>query len=1131
MDISLPVYVKVIKGSVDRKTVYRTQLLFSSGHHSENIVLQRAIQRLTRNVRNRCDEFGKGWNQRKLLPLTFNPASLQHTTLKFDIQLRKTRYSCKYFMVWFQAMGRCIAFCPELPGVWFEFEKGELQARAEEVYLALFRKLEKDDGADFVSPDRYSIDSKSWLTSIDVTLNINQESRDEMEKKMLSMWTRETVSGDSELTRVGRCLDWLYPDDLDRAFLRDREAETLLSLLELPDRRPVLLVGDSLVGKTTLIHEVVARRVKARQDKALEKGQEQKANANRKNVWLLAPQRLISGMSYVGQWEQRVHAILKTAAEKKHTLYFDDLIGLFRAGKSSSSNLCVADLLRKPLQQRKVRFLAECTTGQYEQLLNLDRSFADLFHVMHLDEMDEDQTLRVCIKTSRTIEHQHQTNFDPDALPTVIQLQRQYGGAQRFPGKAVRFLKQIGIKLGYRQIRRNEVLQEMAATSGIQLPMVDDQQTLLRKDVVADFENQIVGQKSAVNACVDLVMTEKARLSPQGKPIMTLLFTGPTGVGKTETAKALANYLFGDAEKMVRFDLNEFKTGYSAARLVGTFDEPEGLLTSAIRHRPYSVILFDEIEKAHPDVFDVLLQVIGEGRLTDAIGRTTDFGNTVIVMTSNLGARRASQTVGFVPGDDQRHYIAAAEKFFRPEFFNRIDRVVPFHHLDREQIAEIAEGLMRKVVSREGLMRRRCILNVGPALISDIVDVGYDQAMGARGLKRAIEQHFTHPVAAELSSIRSETPTLITVRKKEPADTDDDRSSKLSIDVLPLENVETTEQPVYDSLEELGDMAEAFLDRIRENVLAQRPDGEISGRGMSPELLRYFALVEEANQIEQKINQLRVVSEAKSDTSMPAMPISQTRRSVADREKYSMPSKTFLQDVASIGDIHQFLQDAGAKGAITAETLADQLVRSCRVLEAMAQSNESEAIFFLKDSSANGLAEGLADSSVAASSQQRPYLHASHHEEAVRRMGFDWRAKEMMIGGQAVRLLYVSGSCVTAMLRNEIGFSLCCDSWGRLTLDETGILTSEDPDFQKLKAAILSEDAIREPVSCQSIETVRRHQVLRFWGNTSMDFRTEQTIDGKDQTQRLLSLIQSGLPLPNEFSASSQSKQSQRKGE
>ena len=623
LDITLPVYVKVVKGRADRKTVYRTQLLFAPGFHAENIVLQRAVQRLTRNVRKHNDESGKAWNQRKLIPLAFNPASLQHTTCAVDLELKKSRSHCKFFMVWFEAFDRRIAFCPEIPFHWFEFEKGTLQSRTQEVMQAWFRERQREDGADFVAPETYAIDSKCWLTSIEVPLNINQESRDDMEKKMLSMWTRETVSGESELNRVGRCLDMLYPGDLDRAFLRDAEADSLQRLLELPDQRPVLLVGDSLVGKTTLIHEVVARRVELRQQESLEKGKEKKNTANRKNVWLLAPQRLISGMSYVGQWEQRVHAILKTAEEKKHVLYFDDLIGLFRAGKSSCSNLCVADLLRKSLQQRSVRFLAECTTGGYEQLLNLDRSFADLFHVMHLDEMSEDQTLRVAIQTSRIVEQQHTATFDPDALPAVIQLQRQYGGGHRFPGKAVRFLKQIGVKMSRRHIERTDVLFEMASTCGIRLPMIDDRQTLERKEVVAEIENQIVGQKDAVNACVDLVMTEKARLSPDGKPIMTMLFTGPTGVGKTETAKALAQYLFDNASKMVRFDLNEFKTSFSAARLVGTFDQPEGLLTSAIRHRPYSVILFDEIEKAHPDVFDVLLQVIGEGT-ADRCDRTDD---------------------------------------------------------------------------------------------------------------------------------------------------------------------------------------------------------------------------------------------------------------------------------------------------------------------------------------------------------------------------------------------------------------------------------------------------------------------------------------------------------------------------
>ena len=508
-----------------------------------------------------------------------------------------------------------------------------------------------------------------------------------------------------------------------------------------------------------------------------------------------------------------------------------------------------------------------------------------------------------------------------------------------------------------------------------------------------------------------------------------------------------------------------------------------------------------------------------KARLTDAIGRTTDFGNTVIVMTSNLGAQRAGQTVGFMPNDDQRHYIAAAEKFFRPEFFNRIDRVVPFHSLDREQIAVIAERLMRQVVSREGLMRRRCVLNVGPELISDIVDIGYDQAMGARGLKRAIEQHFTHPVAAELSAVRSETPTLITVRKKQ-----NNATNELDINVLPLENVERTEQPVYESVEELVDVAEEFLRRVRSESFPDRPAGEISGSGMSPELLRYFALVEEANQIDQVIAHVRAAVELKADTSMPAIPISQTRRSVADREKGSEPSKTFLQGVASIGDIHQFLREAsGSASDNSTDSLADRLVRRCRVLEAMARSHESEAIFYFKSSSQLSVVESFVDSQN--NSGGPAAMQAGYHENAIRLMGFDWRTKEAYIGGKPVRLMYLSGSCVTAMLKNESGYSLSCNRLGKLKLSETGLITTTDPGFKQLKEAILSDEILTgSEFSCMEIESLKQCDVLRFWGHTSIDFRTGITIGGDVSSKRLLPLIQSGLPLPKELS------QSNRKG-
>ena len=347
LQISLPVYVKVLKGDSKKKSAYRAQLLFYRDHASENVVLQRAMTKLSRTMRKLFTALGKEWNQRSMVNMSFNPAGLQQTSAAFDFTLKSRYWRCKYFFVTFPSFGRNIAFCPDIPDLWFEYERDELASRAAEVYEAYFRELysRDEDRVQSTPPTLFNADSKRWITWIDVRANIDQISEDENAKKMMALWTNSSVNGEGELDRVGRCLDWQYPDDLDRSFCRDEEADLLQRLMEMPDRRPVMLVGDSLCGKTALVHEVVSRRVESRQQRT--ETTEQKVDKSRDNVWLLAPQRLISGMSYVGQWEERVHAILKSANKKNLTLYFDDPIGLFRAGKSSCSNLCVADLLAK----------------------------------------------------------------------------------------------------------------------------------------------------------------------------------------------------------------------------------------------------------------------------------------------------------------------------------------------------------------------------------------------------------------------------------------------------------------------------------------------------------------------------------------------------------------------------------------------------------------------------------------------------------------------------------------------------------------------------------------------------------------------------------------------------------------
>ena len=456
-------------------------------------------------------------------------------------------------------------------------------------------------------------------------------------------WGRQAVlEGQGELERVGRCLDRLYPDDLDRAIGRDREVAELARLLGAGDRRPVLVLGPRLVGKTALIHEHVFRTVAGRKN----------PYRARENVWLLAPQRLISGMSFVGQWEDRLLSILRAAEERRHVLYFDDLLGLFHAGQSRCSNLSMAQVLRPHLERRGVRILAELTPEAFRVLRERDRGLADLFHVLPLDPPAEPDNLRILVGALRHLEGRHRCRFGTDVLPVVLDLQRRYAREAEFPGKAVAYLKRLAVKYQDVDVKYPQVIDQFHAQTGLAVTFLDARKRLEREEIIESLRRDVVGQDAALEAAADVLGIAKARLNDPDRPLGSLLFLGPTGVGKTQCAKALARYLFGDPGRLLRFDLNEFGAPGSAVRLVGTFAEPEGLLTGAVRRRPFAVVLLDEVEKAHPEVFDVLLQVLGEGRLTDALGRTVDFGNTLIVLTSNLGVRQAESSLGF--GRDDR---------------------------------------------------------------------------------------------------------------------------------------------------------------------------------------------------------------------------------------------------------------------------------------------------------------------------------------------------------------------------------------------------------------------------------------------------------------------------------------------
>jgi ATP-dependent Clp protease ATP-binding subunit ClpA len=742
MKLEIPILVSQTKGS---DPVYTARPLF----HREPIIsgklLERVLSRLTSSLRKDLNLVSKSGRLETLAQYTFYP-SLHDKTFTFTFHYKKRTVKGEFLTVVLPDQDPRIAFFPTLD-LWYQLPRGaDLRARSVEVLDYYF---ERGDGQGSAA----ELTDHHWITDLELNYAVPaRPPRPQDDSSMMTLGGKPVEEGWIELERVGRNLDDLYPHDLARCLCRDQQAKRLERALSGHSRAPLLLVGPRKVGKTALIHEMV-RRYRAK-----------KKNTSRR-FWLLSPQRLISGMSFIGQWEARLLAILKHAEKKNIVLIFQDLLGLFSAGVSRDSNLCVADVLKPFLQRGQVRILAECTNQGLAILRERDRGFADLFTLTRLTETSARETLEVALEEVREAERTHGCQFELEAITTAVDIQERYVRDACFPGKGAAFLRKIAARNRSQKVSSDLVLDYFHKTSGMSLRMVDDRVKLDRLTVLDFLGSQVLGQKKAVAAASDAVMMAKTRLADPSRPIASLLFVGPTGVGKTECAKALARYLFGDEERLLRFDMNEYVSPYSASRLVGTFHQPDGLLTAAVRRRPFCVILLDEIEKAHQEVFNLLLQVLGDGRLTDARGRTVDFTQTLLILTSNLGVAEAAKPIGLRAKIDQEDltYHKAVESFFPPEFFNRLDKVVPFSRLSRDDTSKLAVGLLQNLFSREGLVRRQCILDVSDQAMEAIVDMGYHPQLGARALKRAIESQISAPVSAHLSEMKPHAPTVITI--------------------------------------------------------------------------------------------------------------------------------------------------------------------------------------------------------------------------------------------------------------------------------------------------------------------------------------------------------------------------------
>ena len=951
MNLVIPLYVEERKVKGAPAPRYSVRPLFHEEPEFVSEHLSRATSQLAQAMRKRLDALAKEPHQAALAEWAYNPEAREHHAA-IELALKRHTQRLRLMLVVVEGLGRKLAFPPLMPSLWFELHRGQdVEERARAVLTEHFLKQEKEDAEDFSFPSFLTNYSRSWLSSVELDVRPHPEVKKADDAlSFFLLGAPPVMSGREELHKVGRCLDWMFPDDLDRAILRDAEVGELVTRLAAPDKRPVLLVGPRQAGKTAIIHECVYRRVEKRPS----------PHVSNRNVWLLAPQRLISGMSYVGQWENRLLAILDEAKKAEHVLYFDDLLGLYAAGQSASSDLTVADVMRPYVERRDFRLLGEITPEALRVLSERDRAFADLFHVLPVREATEAQTRRILVSAMRQFEDRYRCRFDAiEALPTVLDLQQRYVRDLALPGKAAGFLRQLAVKQQQRPlvamtphpvaislpIDRATVIQEFHTKSGLSLSFLDGTAKLEREDVVKALAAQVIGQRRAVDAMADVVCVAKARLNDPGRPLACLLFLGPTGVGKTESAKALARYLFGGDERLLRFDMNEFVDPSSAARLVGTFRDPEGLLTSAVRRTPFSVVLLDEIEKADPAVFDLLLQVLGEGRLTDARGRTADFTNAIVVLTSNLGVREAGAGFGLRPADpsDDDVYVAAAQRFFRPEFFNRLDRVVPFARLTREEVAAIAQKLMADVFKREGLVHRRCVLNVDPLAMQRVVEAGYHPQLGARALKRAVERQLTQPVAARLAAMAPATPAVVSLYPG-PA-------GGIAVHVQDLGEAVPggaawARLPEGDP-EAVLDAAEAALERLERRAAALEPRGPLAGGAAPAEQFRYLAVRDQARRVGQMIERIdrllappKPAARAVRGSGVLRHPVRAGRRGTMNR-MYGH-SQQLLRDLLGVEDLHSHLaalaEGDGDVGGEDAGELADRLAELCTevaLLEAM----------------------------------------------------------------------------------------------------------------------------------------------------------------------------------------------------
>ena len=520
--------------------------------------------------------------------------------------------------------------------------------------------------------------------------------------------------------------------------LEDRVAEVLDKLIVT--RSNVLIVGNHGVGKSAVLSQVI-RKVAS----------EQRRQNLDYTFWRIMPQRITASAKYLGEWEETVEALVEELNAANGILWVIDIIQLLQSGGEGPEDSIAAFLLAF-LQQGKLQLIGEATPQELESMRRLLPGFVESFQVVSIEELPEQKIQKVLEKFAEFAERNLKVRINPEAIMLSYRLLLRYYPYESFPGKGIKFLGQCLTEARLNQsseIGKMAVIDNFVRQTGLPELFLRDDLLLDQDELTEHFRSQIIGQPAALEKLCGIVKIYKAGLNNPYRPITTLLFAGPTGVGKTASAKALANYFFGKGRQkspLIRIDMSEFQHPGQLSRLIGSGREP-GQLVREVRERPFAVLLLDEIEKADPSIFDALLTVLDEGMLIDNYGRITNFRNTIIIMTSNLGASNRASIGYQQTTTEEVSYVSAVEKYFRPEFVNRIDGIVMFHALNQEHIREITRKELAELTRREGFVKKGLRISFTEKVVDYLAKIGFDERYGARPLQRALEQSIVNPMA------------------------------------------------------------------------------------------------------------------------------------------------------------------------------------------------------------------------------------------------------------------------------------------------------------------------------------------------------------------------------------------------